>query len=187
MVHRDVKSTNILLDEHFLAKLADFGLSKSFPVGSESHLSTVVAGTPGYLDPEYYHTKWLSEKSDVYSFGIVLLEIITNRPVIDQTHQRPHIAEWVGHMLTRGDIKNITDPNLQGNYDSGSVWKAVELAMSCVNPSAAGRPNMSSAVQELKECLKSENSRAGGSRGTESKSSVELSTEFTTELFPKPR
>ncbi|ESQ30275.1 hypothetical protein EUTSA_v10011248mg [Eutrema salsugineum] len=115
MVHRDVKTTNILLNEHFEAKLADFGLSRSFPIG-ETHVSTVVAGTPGYLDPEYYRTNWLTEKSDVYSFGIVLLEIITNRSVIDQTREKPHIAEWVGLMLTKGDITSIMDPSLNGDY-----------------------------------------------------------------------
>ncbi|KAF3507192.1 hypothetical protein F2Q69_00003968 [Brassica cretica] len=135
------------------AKLADFGLSRSFPVEGETHVSTVVAGTPGYLDPEYYRTNWLNEKSDVYSFGIVLLEIITNQPVINQNREKPYIAEWVGVMLTEGDIQNIVDPKLHGDYDSGSVWRAVELAMSCLNPSSARRPTMSEVVTELNECF----------------------------------
>ncbi|CAN8295123.1 unnamed protein product [Cochlearia groenlandica] len=159
IVHRDVKSSNILLDDQYQAKLADFGLSRSFPVGDETHVSTLVAGTFGYLDHEYYQTNRLSEKSDVYSFGVVLLEIITNKPVIDQTRERPHIVEWVKSMLIRGDINNIMDPKLQKKYDSGSAWKAIELAMTCVNASSLERPNMSHVVHELKECLISEHTR----------------------------
>ncbi|KAL0897390.1 hypothetical protein Bca101_081351 [Brassica carinata] len=187
MVHRDVKTTNILLDENYQAKLADFGLSRSFPIGVESHISTNVAGTPGYLDPEYYRTNWLTEKSDVYSLGIVLLEMITSQPVIQQTREKPHIGEWVGLMLTKGDIDNIMDPNLNGDYDSGSVWKALELAMSCVNPSSSGRPSMSQVVIELKECLVYENSRKGVKSDMDSKSSLELSTSFTPEMIPEAR
>ncbi|XP_020870264.1 probable LRR receptor-like serine/threonine-protein kinase At1g51820 [Arabidopsis lyrata subsp. lyrata] len=187
MVHRDVKTTNILLNEHFQAKLADFGLSRSFPIEGETHVSTVVAGTPGYLDPEYYRTNWLTEKSDVYSFGIVLLEIITNRPVIDQSREKPHIAEWVGVLLTKGDIKSIMDPSLNEDYDSSSVWKAVELAMCCLNPSSARRPTMSQVVIELNECLASENARRGVSRDMESKSSIDVSLTFDTEVSPTAR
>ncbi|CAL9234758.1 unnamed protein product, partial [Arabidopsis halleri] len=187
MVHRDVKSSNILLDEHFQAKLADFGLSRSFPTGNEAYVSTVVAGTPGYLDPEYYQTNWLSEKSDVYSFGIVLLEIITNRPIIQHAREKTHIVEWVGLMLQKGDIRSIIDPNLQQDYDSGSVWKAIELAMSCVNPSSARRPNMSRVVNDLKGCLTYETSRKGGSVDMDSKGSIEVSMNFGTEVIPKAR
>ncbi|ESQ30274.1 hypothetical protein EUTSA_v10011230mg [Eutrema salsugineum] len=187
MVHRDVKTTNILLNEHFEAKLADFGLSRSFLIEGQTHVSTVVAGTPGYLDPEYYRTNWLTEKSDVYSFGIVLLEITTNRPVIDQSRENPHIAEWVGLMLTKGDITSIMDPSLNGDYDSGSVWKAVELAMSCINPSSTRRPTMSQVVIELNDCLASENSRAGASRDMDSKSSIEVSLTFGTDVNPTAR
>ncbi|VVA98885.1 unnamed protein product [Arabis nemorensis] len=187
MVHRDVKTTNILLNEHFQAKLADFGLSRSFPIEGETHVSTVVAGTPGYLDPEYYRTNWLNEKSDVYSFGIVLLEIITNQPVINQNREKPHIAEWVGVMLTKGDITNIMDPKLYGDYDSGSVWRAVELAMSCLNPSSARRPTMSQVIIELNECLTYENSRGGTSQNMNSQSSIEMSMNFDIETIPIAR
>ncbi|CAA7044490.1 unnamed protein product [Microthlaspi erraticum] len=187
MVHRDVKTTNILLNEHFETKIADFGLSRSFPVEGETHVSTVVAGTIGYLNPEYYRTNWLTEKSDVYSFGVVLLAIITNQPVIDQNRVKRHVGEWVGVMLTKGDIKSIIDPNLRGDYDSGSAWKVVELAMSCLNPSSVTRPTMSQVVFELKECLVSENLRGGESQEMHSQSSREVSMTFGTEVNPTPR
>lgn len=132
----------------------------------------------------YYKTHRLTEKSDVYSFGIVLLEIITNKPVIEQTNEHPHIVERVGTMLTRGDIKTIVDPDLHDEYDSGSMWTALELAMSCVNPSPTGRPDMSHVVHELKECMKSENLRAGVS---ESKSSLDQDTSFGSGITPKAR
>ncbi|KAG7546784.1 Protein kinase-like domain superfamily [Arabidopsis suecica] len=187
MIHRDIKSMNILLDNHFQAKLGDFGLSRSFPVGSETHVSTNVAGSPGYLDPEYYRTNWLTEKSDVFSFGVVLLEIITSQPVIDQTREKSHIREWVGFKLTNGDIKNIVDPSLNEDYDTSSLWKALELAMSCVSPSSSGRPNMSQVANELQECLLSENSRKGGRHDVDSKSSFEPSISFGPEHIPDAR
>ncbi|KAL0875655.1 hypothetical protein Bca101_025360 [Brassica carinata] len=187
MVHRDVKTTNILLDEHYKAKLADFGLSRSFPVGGESHVSTVVAGTPGYLDPEYYHTGRLGEKSDVYSFGIVLLEMLTNQPVIDRNRRNSHITQWVGSELNGGDIAKIMDPNLRGDYDSRSAWRALELAMSCADPTSAKRPTMSHVVIELKECLVSENSRRNMSRRMDSLSSTEVSMTFDSGMIPRAR
>ncbi|XP_020883602.1 probable LRR receptor-like serine/threonine-protein kinase At1g51820 [Arabidopsis lyrata subsp. lyrata] len=153
IVHRDVKTTNILLNDHFEAKLADFGLSKSFPDRGESHVSTVVAGTPGYLDPEYYKTGWLTAKSDVYSFGVVLLELLTNQAVVDQSREKHHIGGWVGAKLTNGDMSSIVDPRLDGNYHSGSALQSIELAMACLNPSSSERPTMSHVVNELKKCL----------------------------------
>ncbi|KAE8705170.1 putative leucine-rich repeat receptor-like protein kinase [Hibiscus syriacus] len=159
IVHRDVKCTNILLTENLQAKLSDFGLSKSFPTeGSETHVSTVVAGTPGYLDPEYSATNRLTEKSDVYSFGVVLLEIITGRPVIDirSRDEATHIKQWVGSMLSNGDIKNIVDPRLRGDFDVSSAWKVVEIAMACLSRASIKRPTMIYVVTELAECLSSE-------------------------------
>ncbi|CAG7879815.1 hypothetical protein BRARA_C01077 [Brassica rapa] len=152
MVHRDIKTANILLDENLKAKLADFGLSRSFQGGGESH-DTAVAGTLGYLDPEYNHSGRLGEKSDVYSFGIVLLEMITNQPVINQTSNNSHITQCVGFKLNRGDIAEIMDPNLHKDYDFNSAWRALELAMSCANPSSSKRPSMSQVINEIKECL----------------------------------
>ncbi|KAB1218470.1 hypothetical protein CJ030_MR3G026350 [Morella rubra] len=157
IVHRDVKCTNILLNETFQAKLADFGLSKIFPTDSGTHVTTVVAGTPGYVDPEYYISNRLTEKADVYSFGVVLLKIITGRPAMGRSHDMTdHISRWVGSMIAKGDIRNIVDPRMPGNLDVNSAWKAVEIAMLCASPTSARRPNMSQVLVELKEYLATE-------------------------------
>ncbi|KVI05895.1 Concanavalin A-like lectin/glucanase, subgroup [Cynara cardunculus var. scolymus] len=154
IVHRDVKCTNILLNGTFQAKLADFGLSKAFPSEGGSHISTAVAGTPGYLDPEYYTSNWLTEKSDVYSFGVVLLVIITGQPAITKYDKdNMHISRWVNLMLADGNVKNIVDPRLLGDFDINSAWKAVELAMACVARTPSRRPTMNEVVMELNDCL----------------------------------
>lgn len=187
MVHRDVKTTNILLNERFQAKLADFGLSRSFPIDGESHVMTVVAGTPGYLDPEYYRTNWLSEKSDVYSFGVVLLEMVTNQPVIDKTRVKPHLSDWVGFKLTNGDIRSIIDPKLMDDYDANGVWKVIELALACVNPSSSRRPTMPHVVMELNECLAFEVERKNGSQEMYTKNSTEFSPSSFSDFSPIAR
>ncbi|KAH7544130.1 hypothetical protein JRO89_XS15G0113500 [Xanthoceras sorbifolium] len=173
IVHRDVKPTNILLNGKFQAKLADFGLSRMFPDEGRTHVSTTVAGTPGYLDPEYYTSNRLTDKSNVYSFGIVLLQIITSKPVIEKSQERTHIIQWASFMLAKGDIKNVVDPRLQGDYDINSVWKAVEVAMACVSQNSAKRPTMNQVVMELNECLAIEMDLTKLSNEGESKSSME--------------
>ncbi|CAN1301948.1 Probable LRR receptor-like serine/threonine-protein kinase At1g07560 [Linum perenne] len=128
------------------AKIADFGLSK---------LSVV--GTVGYLDPEYYTSNRLTEKSDVYSFGIVLLELITGRPVITVGHNdNTHIANWARPLITTGDLRNLVDPRLVGNFDTNSAWKFLEVAISCIRSISIQRPSMNHVVAELKECLETE-------------------------------
>ncbi|MED6146637.1 hypothetical protein PIB30_036427 [Stylosanthes scabra] len=160
IIHRDVKCTNILLNENFHAKLSDFGLSKCFAAEGDTHVSTIVAGTPGYLDPEYTTSNRLTEKSDVYSFGVVFLRIITGQSVIigreDMTH---HISQRVKSMLAEGDITKVVDSRLQGNFDSNTAWRAVEIAMAAVCAISVERPYMSDIVKELKECLAAELAR----------------------------
>ncbi|PWA87298.1 leucine-rich repeat transmembrane protein kinase protein [Artemisia annua] len=160
IVHRDIKCTNILLNETFQAKLADFGLSKAFPAEGGTHISTAVAGTPGYLDPEYYTSNRLTEKSDVYSFGVVLLVLVTGQPAITRyANDNIHICQLVNLKLAEGDINNIVDPRLQGEFDINSSWKAVELAMACVARTPSRRPTMNEVVMELNDCLVTERAR----------------------------
>ncbi|XP_076881829.1 putative leucine-rich repeat receptor-like protein kinase At2g19210 [Bidens hawaiensis] len=160
IVHRDIKGTNILLNETFQAKLADFGLSKAFPTEGGTHISTAVAGTPGYLDPEYYTSTRLTEKSDVYSFGVVLLVIITGQPAITKyDNDNIHISRLVNLKLAEGDINSIVDPRLLGDFDVNSAWKAVELAMACVAHTPSRRPTMKEVVMELNDCLVTERAR----------------------------
>ncbi|KAK9049817.1 hypothetical protein SSX86_031215 [Deinandra increscens subsp. villosa] len=160
IVHRDVKCTNILLNEAFQAKLGDFGLSRAFPKDA-SYISTNVAGTPGYLDPECMITHKLTEKSDVYSFGVVLLVLITGQPTVITTedNEKLHISRMVGLRLESGDMSNIVDPSLRGDFDVNSAWKAVELAMACVVGTPNKRPTMKDVVIELNDCLVSERAR----------------------------
>ncbi|XP_061366847.1 putative leucine-rich repeat receptor-like protein kinase At2g19210 [Gastrolobium bilobum] len=159
IIHRDIKTANILLNEKMQAKVADFGFSKLFPTENESHILTAVVGTFGYLDPEYYTSSRLTEKSDVYSFGIVLLELITGQQAIIKGRENTHIVKWVSHFLARGDIQQIVDPRMQGDFDFGSMWKAAEAAIACVPSISIQRPSMSYIVTELKECLEMEAAR----------------------------
>ncbi|XP_054782868.1 putative leucine-rich repeat receptor-like serine/threonine-protein kinase At2g19230 isoform X2 [Prosopis cineraria] len=154
IVHRDLKTSNILLNENMQAKISDFGLSRAFANDIDTHVSTRPAGTLGYLDPEFQSSGNLNKKSDVYSFGIILLELITGQPAIRRKHGAIcHILHWVTPQLEMGDIQSIIDPRLQGNYNTSSVWKLLEIAMSCTPPSAIQRPDISHIVAELKECL----------------------------------
>ncbi|KAJ4717964.1 protein kinase family protein [Melia azedarach] len=188
IVHRDVKSTNILLNENFQAKLADFGLSRVFPVEGRTHVSTIIAGTPGYLDPEYYISNRLTEKSDVYSFGVVLLEIITSKPAIEKSAEKTHISEWVSFKLAKADIRNIVDRRLQGDFDINSVWKAVEIAMACVSLTSAKRPTMNQVVIELNESLAIEIARKKVGKDNVSNDFGEsISLVMSTELSPQVR
>ncbi|KAF7848063.1 hypothetical protein BT93_L2330 [Corymbia citriodora subsp. variegata] len=161
IIHRDMKTTNILLNENFQAKIADFGLSRAFATENDSYVSTCPTGTPGYLDPEFQSSGHLNKKSDVYGFGIILFELITSRPVIMRSQDGStsmHILEWLIPIVERGDLQSVMDPRLQGEFDINSAWKAMEIAMSCTRPTAIQRPDINHVLAELKESSVSKSS-----------------------------
>ncbi|XP_057504809.1 putative leucine-rich repeat receptor-like protein kinase At2g19210 [Actinidia eriantha] len=167
IVHRDLKPDNILLDKNLQAKISDFGISIIFEAENRTHMTMEnVAGTRGYLDPEYHSTGKLSEKSDVYSFGIVLLELITGQPAVikdtEGTQQFIHIVKWI--LLKEMDINDIIDSRLQGNFGMDSALKVIEMAMECVLETARQRPYMATVLAKLKECLALESRGVGASR-----------------------
>ncbi|KAI4327783.1 hypothetical protein L6164_020205 [Bauhinia variegata] len=158
IIHRDIKPSNILLGEGFEAKVSDFGLVKSGPIGDQSHVSSQIKGTPGYLDPAYCSSFHLSTFSDVYSFGVILLQLVSVRPVVDSTKNQNnlHIVDWSWPSLEKGNVEEILDANLLCEPCNMKVMlKMGQLAMKCVAPVPKHRPTMTQVCQELEAALNS--------------------------------
>ncbi|KAK1432938.1 hypothetical protein QVD17_09841 [Tagetes erecta] len=156
IIHRDVKSTNILLDENWVAKLSDFGLSKLGPKDqTQDHVSTAVKGTFGYMDPEYYKTGQLTKKSDVYSFGAVLLEVLCGRPVINHGlhDEQINLVEFGKSCYQKGTLHEIIDLSLSGEIDPKCLMKYGEIAHSCLKEKGTARPSMDDVVWGLEFAL----------------------------------
>ncbi|KAJ9130024.1 hypothetical protein P3X46_035050 [Hevea brasiliensis] len=194
IIHRDLKTSNILLNEKLQAKIADFGLSRAFANESDSHVSTCPAGTFGYVAPEAQTSGNFNQKSDVYSFGIILLELITGLPAAIRNTLGGFICirQWIRPKINRGDIQTIVDPRLQGEFDANSAWKAVEIAFSCVSDVAIQRPDMSHVLGELQECMATamavEESQKMEARVIRSSSSLLIShLNIDTDMAPSPR
>ncbi|CAI9276999.1 unnamed protein product [Lactuca saligna] len=153
VIYRDFKTSNILLDADYNAKLSDFGLAKDGPEGDKTHVSTRVMGTYGYAAPEYVMTGHLTSKSDVYSFGVVLLEMITGRRSMDKN--RPtgehNLVEWARPYLgERRRFYQLMDPLLEGRFSVRGAQKAAQLAALCLNRDPKARPLMSDVYEVLK-------------------------------------
>ncbi|KAI4383999.1 hypothetical protein MLD38_009774 [Melastoma candidum] len=154
VIYRDFKTSNILLDSNYEAKLSDFGLAKDGPSGNESHVSTRVMGTHGYAAPEYLATGHLTTKSDVYSFGVVLLEMLSGRRVLDKNRPgvEQNLIEWAKPYLTsKRRIILIMDARIQGQYSSMGALKMVNLSLKCLSADPKSRPNMTEVVKALEQ------------------------------------
>lgn len=150
VVHRDIKSSNILIDDEFNAKVSDFGLAKLLDSG-ESHITTRVMGTFGYVAPEYANTGLLNEKSDIYSFGVLLLEAVTGRDPVD--YSRPadevNLVEWLKVMVGTRRAEEVVDPDLEIKPPTRALKHALLVALRCVDLDSGNRPKMSQVVRML--------------------------------------
>ncbi|XP_059633603.1 probable LRR receptor-like serine/threonine-protein kinase At1g67720 [Cornus florida] len=179
IIHRDVKTSNILLDINMRAKVSDFGLSRQAEEDL-THISSVARGTVGYLDPEYYGNQQLTEKSDVYSFGVVLLELISGRkPISTEDYGADwNIVHWARSLIRKGDVIGIIDPLLAGSVKIESVWRIAEVSIQCVEQHGVSRPRMQEIILAIQDAIKIEkgsekiSSRSGSSKAQSSRKTL---------------
>ncbi|KAJ0802697.1 putative protein kinase RLK-Pelle-WAK family [Helianthus annuus] len=155
IIHRDVKSANILLDDNYTAKISDFGASRLVPLDHEQ-VTTLIQGTLGYLDPEYFNTSQLTEKSDVYSFGVVLAELITGKiPIgVDRSNVEKNLATYFVNSVTNNHLYEIVEPRILREGTLDQIQAVGNLVKSCLNPQGQDRPTMKEVVVELNNLRK---------------------------------
>ncbi|KAK9678122.1 hypothetical protein RND81_11G189300 [Saponaria officinalis] len=185
VIFRDLKPSNILLDEGFHPKLSDFGLAKFGPVGDNSHVSTRVMGTHGYCAPEYAQTGKLTAKSDTFSFGVVLLELISGRKAVDMTRLggQTSLVDWAIPILhDRKAHLQLADPRLNGQFPVSALRKAISVAAMCLREDANKRPSMLEVVQTM-EYLSTLKDKRPRSASVENVPTDSISVKETTKAF----
>ena len=148
--HRDIKTTNILLDDKYRAKVADFGTARSITI-DQTHLTTVVQGTFGYLDPEYFQSSQFTEKSDVYSFGVVLVELLTGEKAISSTRvqESKSLATYFIHSMEENNLFDILDARVVKDAEKEEIIAVANLAKMCLNLNGKKRPTMKEVAKQL--------------------------------------
>ncbi|KAF2594527.1 hypothetical protein F2Q70_00045056 [Brassica cretica] len=180
IIHRDVKSSNILLDINMRAKVSDFGLSRQTEE-DVTHVSSVAKGTVGYLDPEYYASQQLTEKSDVYSFGVVLFELLSGKKPVSAEYFGPelNIVHWARSLIRKGDVYGIIDPCIVDNVKIESIWRVAEVANQCVEQRGHNRPRMQEVIVAIQEAVRIERGNENGLKSSSSSSSKAQSSRKT--------
>ncbi|KAL7585454.1 hypothetical protein Lser_V15G46330 [Lactuca serriola] len=149
VIHRDVKTSNILLSENWAAKISDFGLSKIGPTNQRStYVNTLVKGTFGYLDPDYFFNGRLTRKSDVYAFGVVLLEVLSRKRAVDESldEEQHNLARWVQESIKEGNLKRVIDYDIRGEISPKCLKGFVRIAERCLHINPKQRPTMAEVV-----------------------------------------